>query len=311
MYHVYDVDGNRLVRMLVNLAITDQPKHANGATATIHDTPFQLSERDQSLYVAKLYKQTVSYYQTYLTEIEDTLKYMVRNKHTYLQHPFAWPEFLLYEEHDDCERLCGFLMKYAPDFALMEQYINNAQDNLNRWLIAYRFSRSLAELHEKKICIGDLHPGNILIKPRSNSELFDCHFIDCDSYTIIHIDNTIRHRSPLMPRGEYMLKIPPACGDDVLINDRHAAAHILFELIVGHKPYVSPPIAREHLRNTRTFPCTSTQYPAHRIVQTQFDTLAQPIKDLFIRAFSTDDIPTAAEFQQAIYAELKNELEMR
>lgn len=311
MFHVYDVNGHNRHRVLEDLAIEQPPKHMHGATANIHDTPFRLSAHDKSRYVAKLYKQEHPYYQNYLTELEDTLTYMVRNKYTYLQHPFAWPEFLLYEEQDAGERLCGFLMKYAPDFTLMEQYINNRDDERNRWLIAYKFSRSLAELHEKKICIGDLHPGNILIRPRPESNLFDCHFIDCDSYTIIHTDNTIRHRSQLMPRGEYMLKVLPASGADVLINDRHAAAHILFELFVGYSPYESPRIASRYLLDTRTFPCISIKHPAHHIIQTQFDTLSQSIKDLFIRAFSTDDIPTVAEFHRAIYDELTNELANR
>jgi DNA-binding helix-hairpin-helix protein with protein kinase domain len=326
MYQVHDCPANGGTRLMRNeIQITQQHLNA-GNTATIHATNFT-THNSNYIYVAKLYRQKGDYFTTHYAAIEQKLQYMVRNKVTYLQPRIrrdgntvtyltpniAWPEYLLYTESDTKPMLVGFLMKYIDAGHTVESYIEhrlpqqdrNRQDR-NRWLLAYSIARYLAELHDAGMYIGDLHPGNLLATQR-NTQLFDIHFIDCDSYTI-HDGNQIRHASSLQPNGCFMLHKNPKTTTHIHDNELHAAAHILFQLIVGFNPYKAQNfrVQEEQLLYERTFPCTSKTYPAHPQICAQFLQLPVPLQELFIQAFSTNIMPALPAFRQAIFNSCKH-----
>jgi DNA-binding helix-hairpin-helix protein with protein kinase domain len=306
MYRVYDINDRQQRIFKENISIDPMPLHENGNTAIIHETNFRHPRRPDTSYVAKLYRRhDGGYYLNHYGHIEEKLKYMVRTKLNYIgRTKFAWPEFLIYETVEaGNEVLVGFLMQYVTDYHTVADGIQHFDDKNTRWLLAHKVASAIATLHDGQICIGDLHPGNLLVKQQEN-HIFQLVFIDCDSYTIINpVGTTIVHDSPLRPSGCYILIEHPQTSNDVYINDRHATAHILFELLVGRNPYkaMQHHMKDEDLLKNRRFPYTDRRFTAHQSDKQAFNQLPIDLQKLFTHAFSSrDKIPTPSEFSRAI-----------
>lgn len=311
MYRVYDINDQQQRIFKENITINPTPLHENGNTAIIHKTNFRHPRRPDTSYVAKLYRRhDGGYYLNHYDHIEEKLKYMVRTKLNYIgRTKFAWPEFLIYESAEACnEVLVGFLMPYVTDHHTVAHGIQHFDDKNTRWLLAHKVASAIATLHDGQICIGDLHPGNLLVKQQEN-HIFQLVFIDCDSYTIINpVGTTIVHDSPLRPSGCYILIEHPQTSNDVYINDRHATAHILFELLVGRNPYYAQNFrypVRQQLHD-RIFPCTSLHRPAPQNTITLFRALPISIQQLFVQTFSSNDIPSLNDFRSTLFQQLRN-----
>lgn len=307
MYHAIDLNGDN-VRTTSDITIDATPINRQGATANIHQTSFRTARQPDVEYVAKLYKPEHPYYTNNYAAITEKLHFMVRNKHTYRKPNYAWPEFLIYQHTTaahalDKGTLVGFLMRYIPNGHTVQHYIDNRTYNPHiRMRLAYSIAQSIPNLHHGDLYVGDLHPGNLLCV-RNQDNLFDLHFIDCDSYAIRHANRTI-HPPVLQPSGCYMLHKNPTTPEHIVDNERHATAYILFELLIGTSPYLarSPHFPAVNQLQNRVFPCQHDGLQgAHTSTKARFQQLPLSIQELFCQAFSTCDIPVIENFRREIY----------
>lgn len=161
----------------------------------------------------------------------------------------AWPMDALYSDNR-CKDFIGFLMPLIDIKLFREAHLYyDPADRIrgfgggftwkHLWVTAYNLVSSIASIHEKKHCVGDLRETNILVAPNSFITL-----IDCDSFQIFN-KNTGDFFYTRVGTGEYL---PPELMNisfsqtniNRYYSDLFALGIIIFKLLMnGVHPYQS------------------------------------------------------------------------
>ncbi len=232
-------------------------------------------------------------------------------------HSIAWPSGLLYK--DGTRRDCvGFLMARidVTRFRKVLQYLDPADRapgfTWKHLCVACRnIASSVAAVHEKGYCIGDVNESNILVAPTALITL-----IDCDSFQVPDPDSGKLHRC-LVGKPEYTA--PELQGksyadvDRTVETDCFAMAVVMFQLLMeGTHPYQAKGRLVDDAPSSETkivkgyFPYTmrgrDIAPPDHA---PPFDVLSPALRGLFEKCFAEgnrnpDARPKASEWLQVI-----------
>lgn len=158
----------------------------------------------------------------------------------------AWPSALLYKD-SSCSQWAGFLMPAVNTKAFQKAIFYMDSSDRSRlfgggfnWKYLYtagfNFVSSVAAIHEKSYCIGDINESNVLVAPNALITL-----IDCDSFQVPDYSCGKIYRCPV---GKPEYTAPELQGkyypevDRTPETDCFALAVLLFELLMeGTHPY--------------------------------------------------------------------------
>lgn len=304
MYVVFDSTSN--VYQAIKI---DDIFNSQGANAIIyHVTDSNINwvtQKNNTSWIAKIYREMPD---NAGKKTQEKLDYMIQMKSTVWHQPYAWPEYLLYQNIDDNNKiLAGYLMKKKEGKTIKSLLTNETNLDFKQKLhLCVSLTDALYKVHDNNLSIGDIHPGNILAHT-VNSEQYAINFIDCDSYAIFDTNDEVLFHPSHMPTECYILN--PRANNIVqyMQNDNHAVAVMLFQLLVNAHPYNYRSSTSDHffLRDNRIFPCNGNnrRYQAYEQTIEIFRKLPACLRKLFIQSFTGEaqNIPKAKEYRDCIF----------
>jgi serine/threonine protein kinase len=254
------------------------------------------------------YRETKKLEYIHLKDIDETASNVNTIKYT-------WPKYLLLDEKNYDNRQSGrefayqgYLMPRIHDATSLDDYFG--KDTLcTRILIAYQLARSIEQLHQQGMAMGDISSNNILVtrKAHQNSLHTNIVLIDSDSFVVNTPTNelyrTLYHTDPYYckrPNDSFTI-------NDFQMNDAFGFAVLCFQLLMGINPFnvIDNPYHQRHqtgilhytrkkyseFLRLREFPLFSNSkyiYEGHQThtLQQQFMKLPLRIQDAFNKSFT-------------------------
>ncbi|WP_442484523.1 hypothetical protein [Aeoliella sp. SH292] len=262
--------------------------------------------KNSASHLAKIYHDPVSMRKARKLEVIPSLSSSQLIKFS------AWPESPLYDANSNS--VSGTLMpRISGSVQLIHELYNPASRKEHfpqaTWGFLVRTARNcaaaFAKLHEAGVVVGDVNQGNLFVD--SNALVY---FIDCDSFQILssgdvyHCEVGVPHFTPPELHGCDFTKVVRSPN-----HDSFGLAILIFHLLfMGRHPFVGRyrghgdmPIERA-IREGRfayaiSHATSLMQPPPHALTLAD---LPRPVADLFTKAFTQSNRPSAKEWVSAL-----------
>ncbi|MCR5013074.1 MAG: hypothetical protein K6A72_12070, partial [Lachnospiraceae bacterium] len=237
----------------------------------------------------------------------------------------AWPLDALF---DQTHQVCGFVMKKFSGVQSLAELLPEKTLNWGqRVLVAHNLCDVVREVHEINQSIGDMNPSNFGVDLSSGH----VYAFDADSFHYHTAKNNFfpcivglpEYYAPELQRqisrGQDMRSIDPGKTFSYQ-TDRFALAILIFQLLfMGYHPFTGRRLEScgsstvVHKQSTNILNKVSPFFNPQQGIGTpvgapSVDIIPTDIKEMFRKAFLTEDRPSATEWQRALFDLLRDNL---